>query len=464
MNPISRLRLRWRVRRDSRASPAERERRRRRRLSELVDFARDQSPFYRELYSDVPQESVSLDDLPPVRKPQLMARFDDWVTDPEVRKEDVLEFISDPSNLGQHYLGRYAAWRTSGTSGEPGVFMHDHRALYLYDLVRSARSSGSQFSSILPSRARTATIRATGGHYTSESRTERERRRSPLHARRLKMFSVMQPLPELVEKLNEYQPHIIAGYPSALRLLAEEQRAGRLRIDPNTAVCAGEVLSPGIRDTVVTTFDCSIRNLYASSEFPPIATECPEGRLHANTDWMIFEPVDEDYEPVAPGETSETVLLTNLANRIQPLIRYDLGDSVRVVPEECPCGSSFPVIEVEGRQDDILRFEGEDGEEVSVLPLAIESVVDTVPDVRRFQLIQTGPRTLRVRLDVTADAGASTVWQEVTGNLREYLAEQGLADVTVEQSSKSPQRDEAGGKFRRVRSRCRRTPPARSGR
>ncbi len=44
-------------------------------------------------------------------------------------------------------------------------------------------------------------------------------------------------------------------------------------------------------------------------------------------------------------------VLTNLANTVQPLIRYDLGDQVTMQTERCMCGSPLPVIEVQGRQD-----------------------------------------------------------------------------------------------------------------
>ena len=82
-----------------------------------------------------------------------------------------------------------------------------------------------------------------------------------------------------------------------------------------------------------------------------MASECHLGRLHLNSDWLVLEPVDEHHRPVPPGAIGHTTLLTNLANRVQPLIRYDLGDRVRLLPTACACGSSRPLIEVEGRVD-----------------------------------------------------------------------------------------------------------------
>lgn len=89
-----------------------------------------------------------------------------------------------------------------------------------------------------------------------------------------------------------------------------------------------------------------------------------EGWLHVNVDWVVFEPVDADYRPVAPGEQSHTVLISNLANRVQPILRYDLGDSVLERPDPCPCGNPFPAIRVQGRSADVLTFRSPAGEKV----------------------------------------------------------------------------------------------------
>jgi len=82
---------------------------------------------------------------------------------------------------------------------------------------------------------------------------------------------------------------------------------------------------------IVKTFGCRLRNNYGASEFFSIAWECAHGVMHLNDDWMIAEPVDRDDRPVPQGEASHALLLTNLANRTQPLLRYRLSDSLRVL-------------------------------------------------------------------------------------------------------------------------------------
>src|SRR5690606_33710932 len=80
------------------------------------------------------------------------------------------------------------------------------------------------------------------------------------------------------------------------------------------------------------------------------AFECRHRRLHVNADWVILEPVDASYGPVPVGEPSATVLATSLSNRVQPIIRYDLADSVTVLPDRCGCGTTRPAIRDEWRK------------------------------------------------------------------------------------------------------------------
>ncbi len=144
------------------------------------------------------------------------------------------------------------------------------------------------------------------------------------------------------------------------------------------------------------------------------------------------------------------MLVTNLVNRVQPIIRYDLGDSVTLLASACPCGSPLPTIRVEGRTDEILGFPLADGQTIHLLPLALSTVVEETAGVRSYQLIQTGPATLAVRLEAVTAGKEDAVWQVVEPRLHTYLAAQGLASVTLERASEPPQRDLRSGKFRHV--------------
>ena len=100
-------------------------RRQQQRLTQLVNFARQHSPYFKQHYQDVSANFEDISQLPPTTKPELMAHFDQWVTDREVTLESAQTFVADINNLGQDYLGKYYIWTTSGTSGDPAILLHD---------------------------------------------------------------------------------------------------------------------------------------------------------------------------------------------------------------------------------------------------------------------------------------------------------------------------------------------------
>lgn len=424
------------------------------RLDALVSCARSQSGFYRGHFSGLPSGQVRLEQLPPVTKPELMARFDEWVSDPAVTRAVVEEFVADPARVGQPLLGRYFVCATSGTTGEPGLFVHDPTAMAIYRSF-SVRAdlmwlSAGDWLSLVRRGFRWAAVVGTGGHFGGEAWMEYERRRSAWRRRTYRVFSVQRPLSDLVQALDEFDPAIVTCYPSTAALLAEEQAAGRLHLRPGVFETGGESTTPAVRRRLDATWSRAVRDVYAASEFDPLAFGCTEGWLHVNSDWAVLEPVEADHTATPKGATSFTVLLTNLANRVQPIIRYDLGDSVVERPDPCPCGSPLQAIRVTGRRDDLLVLQAAGGEEVVLVPLAVASVMETTPGVHRSQLFRTGPDALRLRLQLRPDVDPESTWRQATGRLRDYLARQGLHAVRVERDNESPQPSARSGKFHQI--------------
>jgi phenylacetate-coenzyme A ligase PaaK-like adenylate-forming protein len=425
------------------------------RLASLVAYARRHSRFYAERYRDVPAQVTAPAQLPVVSKPELMARFDDWVTDPALTRAGLASFILDHDNIGRSYLGRYLVCTTSGTTGEPAVLVQDPLTLRVAGLLNVLRATpawltGRDLWRILAARARTAAVWAIEGHFLGIAMARRQILARPSRARSIRPISVLTPLPELVAALNDFQPAMLNGYASAIALLAQEQAAGRLNIHPVLVLTSSESLPSEERARVAAVFDAKVRDNYGCSEFVSLGYDCGHGWLHVNADWAILEPVDERLQPVPPGAPSHSVLLTNLANHAQPILRYNLGDRVTLNPEPCACGSPLPAIRVEGRTDEILRFPAPGGAAVPVLPLALWSVIKAVPGVRRFQAIQAGPDRLKVRLEALPGADAGLVWAGVRQAVAGFLARQGAPHVAIEPAPEPPARDPRSGKFRHV--------------
>lgn len=408
------------------------------RVQQLLQAARGSALYRERMDGDTP----ALERMAPVRRAELMARFDDWVTDPLLRLDELRAFTADPSRAGQPWLGRYVVWESSGTSGMPGIFVQDARAMAVYDAIEATRHRPPARATPLPfdpfgalqllgAADRHALVTATGGHFASVVSFERLRAINPWVAASSRSFCVMQPVDELVAQLNHFQPTVLATYPTAAALLADEAEAGRLRIRPRCVMMGGETLSHAVRERVARVFGASVRASYGTSEFLPIAWECAHGHLHVNADWVLLEPVDDCHQPVPAGERSHTVLLTNLANRVQPLIRYDLGDRITWHGEGCACGSHLPVIEVEGRSDDVMRVPARRaGEQVSLLPLALCTVLEEEGGVFDFQLRQQGPNTLVLRLP-GSDAAAAAAVERCRLALQDFAQRQGAEPIRV---------------------------------
>lgn len=442
----------WRAQREGPAGIA---RRQERRLATLVAHARARSPYYRRHYASVPTSGWRLADLPPTTKPELMAAFDDWLTDPSITRAGLETFIADPARVGDPFQEGLFVCTTSGTTGHPGLFVHDRRLVAVYRALTIVRLDLAWLSpldwvALVRRGLRWAAIVGTGAHFAGTGWIEFERNRNPVYRHAFRTFSVQKPLAELVAELNAFDPAIISSYPSALELLAEERVAGRLRVRPTILETAGESMTTSARARVDAAFGCPVHDVYGSTEFEMMALDCPAGWLHVNSDWLVLEPVDETKQPTPPGRSSHTVLLTSLADRVQPIIRYDLGDSVIAATDPCPCGSPFPAIKVEGRRDDVLRLPTRDGCMVAVLPLAIGAALESAHGVRRGQIVQTGPSTIRLRLEPEPGTVTEEVWAAVLDNLRAYLADQGLADVEVVRADEPPAQSPTSGKYRQV--------------
>ena len=425
----------------------------RRRFNALVRFARRQSPFYRDAYRGLSEHDHEPGELPVVTKPSLMARFDDWVTDGEIHLPAVRAFIADREHIGERYLDRYIVWKSSGSTGEPGIYVQDASALATFDALMALHLDPLRFAAgygwdLAAHGGRAALVAATGDHFASIASWQRVCHSSPWIAAR--GFSIMDPLPRLVAALNDYQPAFVASYPTMLSLLAEEQEAGRLKIDPVRLWSGGECLVADAATAIERVFRCPLTNEYGASECMSIGFGCREGWLHVNADWVLLEPVDRDYAPTPPGEASHTVLLSNLANRVQPIIRYDLGDSVIVKPEPCACGNPLLAMRVEGRRDDVLSLRGANGRVVRLLPLALTTIVEEAAHVHRFQIVQTGADRLMLRLEPCADDVRGTIWHAAATALRKYLQEQSLPNVHVGLDKRVPLSDRHSGKLREV--------------
>ena len=402
------------------------------RLTEFAHYARERSRFWGRR---LPRGRVDLGELPVLTKSELTEGFDEVVTDRRLRLGALLEHLNEIHDDAL-YLGEYRVMTTSGSSGRKAVFVYDRPGWSGIAAMFLRRSAWLGMRPRLP-RVRLALI--GGGSPTHMSRRGAQSLDVGIH--RLLSLSATQPLGELVERLNEFQPDFMNVYPSTAGLLAEEQLAGRLRLRLTSLTTSSETLTPTLRQRLERTFGVTPRNFYATTE-GLYGHECEEGSMHLFDDMCIVENVDADCDPVPPGETGARILVTNLFNRIQPLIRFEVTDLVAVDPEPCPCGRALMRLRsLEGRAEDVLELGG-----VTVHPLQF-ALVTADPDVREFQVVQEGD-ALRLRLALRdGSAGAEERLGEC---LRERLAALGVEQPEVRVECVDALERSPGGKLQVV--------------
>ena len=83
-----------------------------------------------------------------------------------------------------------------------------------------------------------------------------------------------------------------------------------------------------------------------------------------------------------PEEWSQGVLITDLSNFIQPVIRYYVNDMVRVLPSDESC-SSMPILKVQGRTFPMFTAAGK-----SYSVAGLYSKAKVWPDLVSFQFVQ----------------------------------------------------------------------------
>ena len=391
------------------------------RLNALLRHAIANSPYYRRvLGEDAVRREVHLRELPTLTKPELMEHFDSIVTDDRLRRDKVEAHLAGPS--AGELLDGFRVFATAGSTGRRGVFVYSTAefAVWVAAQVRMLHVMG-----VTPG-MRVAAVGApdpvhisrqvfaalTVGKPAGPSATPPE-------------LSVTTPVPELVTALNAYQPDAVPTYASIAALLAEEQLAGRLRIRPAIVAAGAEVLTADMRQRIVAAWGLEPHQAYLATEAPLLASTCAEQiGMHLWEDLTLVEVVDDRNQPVEPGARGHKVLITNLVNYTQPLIRYELSDSVAFAVGANPTGMPFRrLASVDGRSDDAITLPAPDGTTVTVHPLRLRTPFGAFPDVVQYQVAYDG-ETLTARLVLRPDSSAD-IPQQVKLALTRALHEAG---------------------------------------
>lgn len=334
-----------------------------RKLRRLVRHAYQQVPYYRKLF-----------DAHKIR-PEEINRIEDLRLIPITEKKKLQELPFDETCAQNIPLHRCRRLRTSGSTGRPLELQISLRDFTIRNLL-SARSNMA--AGLKP-------WHKIGVIVLPREVNERRSWYEYLGLWRRKELSSFQGPDEWLSIFERWNPQVLVGRMSTLRLLAEyAERRGTRRLRPKLVFSSAEMLDDVSRSYMMSVFGGKVFDYYYSFEGGCLAWECEAcGIYHLNIDAVIVEILDQG-KSVAPGEEGE-VVITNLQAWAMPFIRYRQGDRVVLSKKRPVCGRSLPLIEnIQGRNDEAIILRS--GRKVS--PQPISWIFMAVPGVRAWQVLQ----------------------------------------------------------------------------
>ncbi|MGF1464805.1 MAG: phenylacetate--CoA ligase family protein [Sandaracinaceae bacterium] len=401
-----------------------------RRLERLVRHAAARSPFWaRRLAGALGSkgQGVDLARLPAVDKAELIAELDRAVTVPGLRRAELDAHLAEVADRDVLFRGRYRVLTSGGSSGRRAVFVYgpaDWRR-FLAGVFR-----WSQLIGLHPGypRPRVASVSAPDAkHMTFRGAASID----------VGLFNALRlpatlPVPALVDALESFRPTYLFAYASMAALLAEEQLAGRLQLSLRGLCTTSELRTPDMTERIRAAFGVAPFDCYATTETGIAAVDCEEhAGHHIFEDLCILEPVDARGRPVPDGQPGEGLLLTNLCNLTQPMIRVRVDDLATVSGEPCPCGRTLRrLVGLSGRADDVLRLPGA-GAPVEVHPIHLRSPLGGLRGLAEYRIVQR-----RAALELTAvptrDADAEALVRDARRRLADALARAGVSGIGVD--------------------------------
>jgi phenylacetate-CoA ligase len=365
-------------------SPAELRAMQQRRLAAMMNHACETVPWYR------------AHGLAPVRDPaHAFVQLAGW----PLLEKAVLQSSPDDLRSSQRY--RTTMKSTGGSTGAPVRLWKDADGLAR---ERAVTWRALEWHGVVPG---DRCVRVWGTPLTARRRITYWLADAAMNRTRISAFEMQESdYARHLAVLQRIRPTWIYGYSTAIHSFAEwadanghDLRSLRVRL----IVLTAEPSTRAMRQLISRVFDCPVQNEYGAGEIGAFAYSCPHDQLHIFVENVFVEVLDDEGCPVPAGEMGE-IVVTDLTNRAMPLLRYRLGDRVRL-GEPCACGLPLPTIsEVGGRTRDLIVTPR--GRKVygGQIHYHISGIGGRVPGFHQYQFVQTAADRAEVRVVGTRDA------------------------------------------------------------
>lgn len=389
-------------------------------LRRLLHYAYDHSLYYHQSFKEygITKEQISslpISSFPKMDKTILMKHFNKIVTTTELTQEELWKFDENTNAEQKTFLGKYHVVHSSGSTGTPKYFVYDDKAWaqMLVGIIRGALwdMTMPQILKLLSGGLRILYIAATDGRYGGAMAVG-----DGIHGLGAKQLflDIKTPLSEWLEQIKAFNPNIIIGYPSAIKILGELVENTPSSINVYRLISCGEPLPSGLRDYLEKTFKASVVNFYGASESLALGVE-----TSAADGMYLFD--DMNYIEVEDGQ----MYLTCLYNYVQPLIRYRITDQLILKDEVV--NRRYPFTQMElllGRSEDMLWFEDHKGTKEFLHPLAVEGFC--MEGLMDYQFRQTSQDSFEILAEVSGDEIKNRVRDEILWQMKQILSEKKL--------------------------------------
>lgn len=401
-----------------------------RKLRTLLLYAYEKSPYYRSTFeaAGITAENIQempLSAFPTMDKQTLLANFDEIVTVSDLKQQALREYDAAEAMNATPYLGKYHVVHSSGSTGKPGYFIYDNEAwnTMLLGIIRAALwdMSMPEILMFLAKRPRVLYVAATDGRYGGVMAVGDGIK--GVGAKQL-CLDINDPLDQWVEKVRKFKPNLVIGYPSAIKILSELAGEYRLSLKLSRVITCGEPLCESMRNYFERTFQTKIFNFYGASESLAMGVEADiEKGMILFDDFNVYE--------VLNGK----LYVTSLYNFTQPLIRYQISDTLLLQEPDPKENYQFTKAKgLLGRSEDVMWFEHSDGRREFLHPLAVEGFC--VEGLVDYQFAQTAKDAFTMTVEILKNADCHAVIAEVTRQMQSILSDKqlGFVDFLVVQT------------------------------
>lgn len=394
-------------------------------LRELLEYAETHVPYYRELFRNAGFSANQLQSLADLAQLPCLTKA--------AIKGNTEKLRSDVAGPLQRY-------NTGGSSGEPLVFFMGKDRVS-HDVAAKWRATRWWNVDIGDPEI------VVWGSPIEIGRQDRIKalRDSVMRSKLLPAFEMSDAkLDAFVADIRAMRPAMLFGYPSALAHIAQhvKRRGGRMDdLGTKVAFVTGEKLYDHQRAQIAETFGCEVANGYGGRDAGFIAHQCPAGGMHMSAEDIIVETLDSDGKTAPAGQPGE-IVVTHLATKEFPFIRYRTGDIAVLDEGACACGRGLPMLrEIQGRTTDFVV--AQDG--TVMHGLALIYVLRDLPEVASFKIIQESRERLRVQV-VPIKTLTSALQTQIQRGLKARLGES--VDIIVDAVTEIA--PEKSGKYRYV--------------